>query len=83
MVEASIFDMKSAAADAFSKLAIDASASFLERQCTITSHSPPSPATLSRDTKPGCLDTCCFSTSLSTARNSAAVAPGFSLKVTT
>lgn len=53
MVEASIFDMKAAAAGALSKLAIDASASLLERQCTITSHSPPSPAALSRDTKPG------------------------------
>ena len=72
-----------AAAGAFWKLAIDASAKNADRQWTITCRSPSAPCALSRETKPGCLATCSRSTALSIGANSAAATPALSLSVTT
>ena len=81
IVEASILNMYCAAAGAFWKLAIDASAKNADRQWTITCRSPSAPCALSRETKPGCLATCSRSTALSIGANSAAATPALSLSV--
>ena len=52
IVLSSIFAIDCAVAGALGKLAIEASASATERQCTTTSHSPLSPAADFREMKP-------------------------------
>ncbi len=74
IVLSSIFAIDCALAGALEKLAIEASASATERQCTTTSHSPLSPAADFREMKPvvsGVLQL----DRLADGRNSSAVTP--------
>jgi hypothetical protein len=81
IVLSSIFAIDCALAGALEKLAIEASASATERQCTTTSHSPLSPAADFREMKPVVQDVLKLDR-LANGRNSSAVTPALGLNVT-